>query len=203
MVQLLLCVCSKPAASASAGCLLGLNQLIWYPVQVLLAVAWVIVCTLSLSASLPALPKHAKAVLWTFYQPLVPPLLMLWLWAHNVAVFENRHIPYASCFAEQDKRFCPTHSELLRVSAAAGECSRGRTQSSRRRSQCSCRRREPAQQQATSNAAAAAAKCTTSVCNASWSRAQRHCDSGQSQAAAAGAAAGCSDRGSSNAPALV
>jgi hypothetical protein len=78
----------------------------------------VFTCFVLLSAAWPSLSRHGKEVLWTFYQPLVPPLLMLWLWGHLVWTCETQRIHYTSCFAHHHQRYCATHSEILRVRPA-------------------------------------------------------------------------------------
>ncbi|KIY98272.1 hypothetical protein MNEG_9687, partial [Monoraphidium neglectum] len=82
--------------------------------QAALAAAWGLACALSLAWALPRLDQHGAKLMWTFFQPLAPPLLAVWLWAQCVACFEARRIPYAACFPERDQRQLPSAAGLCK-----------------------------------------------------------------------------------------
>ncbi|KAI8469612.1 MAG: EXS family-domain-containing protein [Monoraphidium minutum] len=87
-------------------------------VQAALAGAWGAACAVTLAATLPRLDAHSSQIMWTFLQPLAPPLLMLWLWAQAVGHFERRRIPYAACFPEPEQKRLPPAAALRRLAAA-------------------------------------------------------------------------------------
>jgi hypothetical protein len=89
------------------------------PRQAALAWAWTAACGLALAFALPRLDAagHGAALLWTHFQPLPPPLLMLWLWAVTVGHFEAAGVPYAFCFSERDRRRLPSAAGLRKVGA--------------------------------------------------------------------------------------
>ena len=50
-----------------------------------------------------------------YYQPFAPMLLMLWLWAVAVRLFERRYIRYQVCFSGEDQRFLLRSHQLFQV----------------------------------------------------------------------------------------
>jgi hypothetical protein len=70
-----------------------------------------------------AFDPHATHALWTQFQPLLPPLLALWLWCRAVARYARRGVPFALCFPREDRSALPSASALAataaRVSAIA------------------------------------------------------------------------------------
>jgi hypothetical protein len=83
------------------------------------AYAWGAACLLALAYALPRLDAggHGAALLWTHFQPLPPPLLMLWCWSLTVRDFEAAGVPYAACFSERDRRRLPSAAALQRLAA--------------------------------------------------------------------------------------
>lgn len=69
-----------------------------------LAVGWNGACLFVAAFCLRVLSADHAALVHVYYAPLVPPLLMLWLWTVNVAVFEARRIRYEVCFSAGDQR---------------------------------------------------------------------------------------------------
>lgn len=61
--------------------------------------------------------KHVQ-LLWTYFQPLTPPLVMLWLWAKAVAHFERQQILYDACFPEQERKYLAPSNDLFSASRA-------------------------------------------------------------------------------------
>lgn len=60
--------------------------------------------------------KHFKPaqvqLLWTFFQPAGPMLLMLVLYAQAVQYFEQHHVLHEECYAEGDRRYLSTSRDL-------------------------------------------------------------------------------------------
>lgn len=59
------------------------------------------------------LQPAAVQLLWTFFQPAGPMLLMLVLYAQALAFFEQHHIPHDECYADSDRRFLATSRDLF------------------------------------------------------------------------------------------
>eukprot|EP00892_Ulva_mutabilis_P010445 jgi/Ulvmu1/7773/UM004_0002.1 len=68
------------------------------------ALSWALAAGL-LFAIAPALPAGATDALFIFYQPMLPMLLMLWLWTLVVSFFEAYYIRYDACFAAEHLKF--------------------------------------------------------------------------------------------------
>jgi hypothetical protein len=76
-----------------------------HKVQLLITAAWSSLCVLLILQHSQVLDKRHVQLLWTYFQPLGPPLLMLWLWAQAVAHFEQRHIAFEACFPESERKW--------------------------------------------------------------------------------------------------
>lgn len=63
----------------------------------------------------PSLPAGATDALFIFYQPMLPMLLMLWLWTVVVAFFEKYYVRYDACFAAEHLKFLLSAADLARV----------------------------------------------------------------------------------------
>jgi hypothetical protein len=74
-------------------------------VQLLITAAWSSLCVVLILQYSQALDRPHVQLLWTYFQPLGPPLLMLWLWAQAVSHFEQRHIAFEACFPEAERRW--------------------------------------------------------------------------------------------------
>jgi len=87
-----------------------------------LQTAWLVACSVALAYALPRLDAegHSAKLLWTFFQPVAPPLLMLWLWSRTVGYFEARRISYAACFSLRDQRRLPSAAGLRQVGGGRG-----------------------------------------------------------------------------------
>jgi hypothetical protein len=57
-------------------------------------------------------------LLWTFFAPVAPPLLMLWLWARINSYFEHHHIPFPDCFPEHERKWLAPARDLYNVCRA-------------------------------------------------------------------------------------
>lgn len=66
----------------------------------------------------PSLPDGVIDALFIFYQPLLPFLLMLWLWIVVVWFFETYMIRYEACFASKHLPFLVSSAALTRIAAA-------------------------------------------------------------------------------------
>lgn len=73
--------------------------------QTLITAAWVVLCMLMVLQSSRHLNQAQVQLLWTFFQPAGPMLLMLVLYAQSVRYFEQHHIPYEECYADGDRRY--------------------------------------------------------------------------------------------------
>lgn len=81
--------------------------------QAVTTVAWAALCLcLVLQSSRHLAPAHVQ-LLWTFFQPAGPLLLMLLLYAQATASFEQHHIPAHECFAESDRRYLASSRDLF------------------------------------------------------------------------------------------
>lgn len=71
--------------------------------------------------------SHTNKDLWFLYfQPPLPMLAMLWLWAAAVRVFERRRIRYEACFAPDHQRYLLRSAQLVQVRRrGAGRVMRG------------------------------------------------------------------------------
>lgn len=91
-----------------------LNSAFTTLLQLLLA-AWIVACSL-LSFSLSyRLQPGARNVLWLYFQPLVPPLLLLWFWGSAVKRFTAMGIDYETCFAAKDRRYMLSGQDIQQV----------------------------------------------------------------------------------------
>jgi len=89
----MLCMCPRMCRVHNCSYLLDLS----YP---WITVAWVMLCMLMVLQSSRHLNQEQVQLLWTFFQPSGPMLLMLVLYAQSVRYFEQQHIPYEECYAE-------------------------------------------------------------------------------------------------------
>lgn len=86
-----------------------------HKVQLLITAAWTSLCVVLVLQHSKALDKRHVQLLWTYFQPLGPPLLMLWLWAQAVAHFEQRHIAFEACFPALERRWLAPSSHIFRL----------------------------------------------------------------------------------------
>ncbi|KAF8070926.1 PDIL2-2 [Scenedesmus sp. PABB004] len=77
------------------------------------AAAWSGLCALLVLRWARALDAQHVALLYTYWQPLAPPLLMLWLWARAVEHWEAAGQPYDACWPEAERRWLPPARELF------------------------------------------------------------------------------------------
>jgi hypothetical protein len=74
--------------------------------------AWAVLCLLLvLQSSRHLEPAHVQ-LLWTFFQPAGPMLLMLVLYAQATQYFEHHHIQHEECYSEADRRLLASSSDL-------------------------------------------------------------------------------------------
>jgi hypothetical protein len=83
--------------------------------QLLITAAWSSLCVVLILQHSKALDKRHVQLLWTYFQPLGPPLLMLWLWAQAVAHFEQRHIAFEACFPESERRWLAPSKNIYSI----------------------------------------------------------------------------------------
>ncbi|KAI3436190.1 hypothetical protein D9Q98_002245 [Chlorella vulgaris] len=94
---------SSPPVPAAAM----LRRALWMSLQGLL-----VATTL---AYLREMRKAGRDLYFLYYQPFLPMLSMLWLWAVAVRVFEQRRIRYEVCFSAEDQRFLLRSGQLFQV----------------------------------------------------------------------------------------
>jgi hypothetical protein len=66
-----------------------------------------------------SLNGEAQHLFVMFFQPFVPPLLMLWLWIANVRHWELSRIDFESCFSSKDRKLLPSSRDVFKVRAGA------------------------------------------------------------------------------------
>lgn len=78
------------------------------------ALCWALAAAL-LFAVAPSLSAGATDALFIFYQPLLPMLVMLWLWTVVVSFFEAYYVRYDACFATEHLKFLLSADDLTRI----------------------------------------------------------------------------------------
>lgn len=58
---------------------------------------------------------HQAGLFWLYYQPLLPAVAMLWMWAAAVRFFEGRVIKYDVCFSPQDQKYLLPSRSIFQV----------------------------------------------------------------------------------------
>eukprot|EP00882_Tetradesmus_deserticola_P014908 GHRQ01015863.1.p1 GENE.GHRQ01015863.1~~GHRQ01015863.1.p1 ORF type:complete len:288 (+),score=67.87 GHRQ01015863.1:219-1082(+) len=81
-------------------------------VQLLVTAAWTCLCLVLIMQQSKALDKQHVQLLWTYFQPLGPPLLMLWLWVQATAHFERRHVAFEACFPESERKWLAPSKDI-------------------------------------------------------------------------------------------
>jgi hypothetical protein len=87
------------------------------PLQITVLLAWSSLCALYTVRAATSFGAIELDVLWRYWQPVLAPLLMLWLWARAVRTFTQLGIPYEHCFQQQDRRYLIDASDLEMVSS--------------------------------------------------------------------------------------
>jgi hypothetical protein len=91
----------------------GTNRTLSVFLQAITTAAWTALCLLMVAQSSRHLQPAAVQLLWTFFQPAGPMLLMLVLYARAVAYFEQHHIPHEECYSDNDRRFLASSRDLF------------------------------------------------------------------------------------------
>jgi EXS family len=79
---------------------------------------WAAACLLLLLRSARRLDGRTIDLLYTYFQALAPPVLMLWLWAHAVDGMAAAGVALDACFPASDRSALPAPRALL----AAARC---------------------------------------------------------------------------------
>eukprot|EP00878_Enallax_costatus_P015199 GHUV01015912.1.p1 GENE.GHUV01015912.1~~GHUV01015912.1.p1 ORF type:complete len:277 (+),score=36.87 GHUV01015912.1:708-1538(+) len=87
-------------------------------VQVATAAAWSCLCIFMVVQLSRSLDKQHIQLLWTYFQPIGPPLLLLWLWSITVAHFEKQQIPFDVCFPEKERKLLAASKDLFAAARA-------------------------------------------------------------------------------------
>lgn len=85
--------------------------------QTFCCAAWLTTTLVISLSAIPKLDQEGLDVLYVFFQPFCPCLLMLWLWTLNVRHFESVPINYKVCFAPPERRFLLPFAKLIKVAA--------------------------------------------------------------------------------------
>lgn len=93
------------------------NSVMLYLEHLVHGTSWTITVLLLLLL-VPSMPDGVIDALFIFYQPLLPFLLMLWLWIVVVWFFETYMIRYQACFASEHLQFLVSAPALTRIAAA-------------------------------------------------------------------------------------
>lgn len=59
---------------------------------------------------------------YIYFQPLLPVLIMLWLWGINVRYFERTGVRYDVCFSSKDQKFLLNSRQIFQASPAQTPC---------------------------------------------------------------------------------
>ncbi|KAG2444639.1 hypothetical protein HXX76_001383 [Chlamydomonas incerta] len=76
---------------------------------------WCSICCLSLLYFTPRASYAVRDLLLVYFQPMVPVVFALWLWAHNVQRFHALGIEYDMCFSAKDRKYLLSSGELYRI----------------------------------------------------------------------------------------
>ncbi|KAL6751081.1 EXS family-domain-containing protein [Haematococcus lacustris] len=76
---------------------------------------WCLGCSLLVAKSLPQLHRTAHHILYLHFQPMLPPLTLLWLWGAAVRRFTSLGIDYESCFIAKDRRYLLPGHDIQKV----------------------------------------------------------------------------------------
>lgn len=79
----------------------------------LLADALLFSCMLILLRVTTPMPLH---LFYMFYQPLFPPIFMLFLWGVAVRYFEQNGIQYELCFSKDDRKYLLVSTAIFHIS---------------------------------------------------------------------------------------
>lgn len=92
------------------------NPVAQYTERIVHVTSWTI-AVLLLLLLVPTMPDGVIDALYIFYQPLLPFLLMLWLWVVVVWFFETYMIRYQACFASEHLHFLLSYTALAKIAA--------------------------------------------------------------------------------------
>lgn len=87
--------------------------------QVLCATAWASCCAIITLEALKAMTTVHTELFALYYAPLLPILLLSWLWSLSVGYFESHGVQYAICFSKHDQTALPNSHQLTSLTAAA------------------------------------------------------------------------------------
>jgi hypothetical protein len=93
------------------------TSVLQYAEKLLHATCWTI-AVLLLFLLVPSLSDGAIDALFIFYQPILPFVLMLWLWTLLVWFLDTYMIRYQACFASEHLQFLVSYTALTNVATA-------------------------------------------------------------------------------------
>jgi hypothetical protein len=87
---------------------------------------WTSFCLAGIAFCARRVSEEQLGLLYLYYQPLVPMLAMLWLWAAAVRFFEMRSVKYEVCFSAGDQKHLLPGRSLFQVGQCPASVSRSR-----------------------------------------------------------------------------
>lgn len=77
---------------------------------------WCVLCALVVVAMLQFSTEADYDLFFIYYQPLIPVLVMLWLWGIAVRFFERKAVKYDVCFSSRDHKYLLNSRQIFQVS---------------------------------------------------------------------------------------
>lgn len=74
-----------------------------------------LVCVTSFFFSLNCLNAISLPPFFIYFQPLLPALLMLWLWVLNLHYFERNSVDFEACFSSRDRKSLVSSGDVAQV----------------------------------------------------------------------------------------
>ena len=75
------------------------------------------ICALVILGNLRAGDQAAEELFYIYYQPLIPVIIMIWLWGIVVRYFERNTVKYDVCFPTRDQKFLLSSRQVFQVGA--------------------------------------------------------------------------------------
>ncbi|GAX82419.1 hypothetical protein CEUSTIGMA_g9847.t1 [Chlamydomonas eustigma] len=85
------------------------------PLLDMILAMWLLACGTFTAYFWMQIEKDAARFMLIYFQPVVPALLLLWLWAHIVKSFESLQIEYDACFNAKDRKLLLTGAEIKKI----------------------------------------------------------------------------------------
>jgi len=82
-------------------------------------------CTAYILLEVQHLPSTAQSAMLVIFQPVVPPIVMLWLWGGRVKGFKDAGVDYELCFAANDRKHLMPGEAIQALALLLGSISAG------------------------------------------------------------------------------